>query len=238
MGAPRPLPAAKNDTSPDDILVNGFAISRAVHRPSGYLIVVLLFLSFAPLWGSDDCAAGPAAQLISQSAFAHGYLHGYEAGFHAGDADFHIANIRDLRARRELDRPTGYQSEFGARDSFRGGFRQGFMVGYEDSIAGRDFRGFENLPALAVSHLARPKDFDRGFEDGYKSGQQGGKGDLESDSDFDPGRAGCPAKPGADGRLPESSEAYCAGFVSAYPMGYTDGYLLASPGDAAVVASK
>ena len=210
-----------------------------MHRAICFGIVVLLLLGAAPLWGGDECAAGPAGELIRQSAFAHGYLHGYEAGFHAGDADFHIAHVRSLCERREIDRPTGYQSEFGARDSFRGGFRRGFMAGYEDSIAGRDFRGFENLAAISVSHAARPKDFDRGLEDGYKAGQQWGKGDLESDSDFDPSKVSCPARPAGDGRLPESSGAYCAGYLSASRMGYIDGYLLASPGDEdAVLAAK
>lgn len=207
-------------------------------RVTGYGIVLWLVLG-APLWcQADDCAAGPAAELIQHSSFAHGYLHGYEAGFHAGDNDFHIARVRTPRELREIDRPSGYLPEFGSRQSFRGGFRQGFLVGYEDSVAGRDFRGFENLTALAPAHAAQPRDFDRGFEDGYKTGQRWGIDDLDADSDFDPDKGSCPAKPDAEGNLPESSQAYCAGYVSAYRVGYTDGYLMASPAGGAVVAAK
>lgn len=209
-------------------------------RATGYRILLLVVLSAAPLCcGTDDCVAGSAAELVHRSAFAHGYLHGYEAGFHAGDADFHLARVRSLRERHEIDRPAGYQPEFGPRKSFRGGFREGFLAGYEDSIAGRDFRGFEIVAALAVSEAARPKDFDHGFEDGYRAGQKRGSADLDADSDFDPEKAACPAQPAGDGRLPESSQAYCAGYLSAFRRGYTDGYLLASPGGgAAMVAAR
>ncbi len=211
-----------------------------MHRATGYLLLFLLLLGVAPLWGdSDECATGPAGELIRQSAFAHGYLHGYEAGFHAGDADFHLARVRSPHERHDIDRPTGYLPEFGSRESFRSGFRQGFLVGYEDSIAGRAFRGFDSLATLAVSQVSRPRDFDRGFEDGYQAGQRWGSGDLEADSDFDPDKGACPAKPADDGRLPESSQAYCQGYVSAYRLGYTDGYLLASPESGpAVVAAQ
>ncbi len=209
-------------------------------RVTGYGIVFLLVLAAAPLWaGDDDCASGPAGELIQHSAFAHGYLHGYEAGFHAGDGDFHIAHVRTTRELREIDHPSGYRSEFGPRESYRGGFRQGFQVGYQDSVSGRDFRGFENLTTLSPAHASQPKEFDRGFEDGYKTGQRWGIDDLDADSDFDPDKGVCPAKPDAQGNLPESSQAYCAGYLSAYRVGYTDGYLLASPvGGAAVVAVR
>lgn len=211
-------------------------------RATGYVagVVLLLALGTAPLLqAADDCAAGPAGELIRHSAFAHGYLHGYEAGFHAGDADFHVARMRSRRELREIGRPAGYLPEFGSRESFRGGFREGFVAGYEDSLTGRDFRGFQILASFAESDAARPKDFDRGFEDGYQAGHRLGAGDLDADDDFDPDKATCPAKPANDGRLPESSQAYCSGYLSAYRQGYTDGYLLASPsGDAAVVAAR
>lgn len=208
-------------------------------RVTGYGIVCLLLLGAAPLWaGADDCASGPGGDLVQHSAFAHGYLHGYEAGFHAGDGDFHIAYVRTPRELREIDRPSGYRSEFGPRESYRGGFRQGFLVGYQDSIAGRDFRGFKNLTSLVPSGAA-PEDFDHGFEDGYTTGQRSGIDDLDADGDFDPEKAACPAKPDADGHMPESSQAYCAGYMSAYRAGYTDGYLMASPaGGEDVVAAK
>ena len=203
-------------------------------------MLFLLVLVAAPLLcAGDDCAAGPAGELIRHSAFAHGYLHGYEAGFHAGDADFHLARVRSLRERREIDRPSGFEPEFGSRESYRGGFRQGFLVGYEDSVAGRDFRAFEIPASFAVSEAVRSEEFDHGFEDGYKAGQSGGAADLDADSDFDPEKVACPARPAGDGRLPESSQSYCVGYLSAYRLGYTDGYLLASPsGSGAMVASK
>ncbi len=209
-------------------------------RFAGFGFLFLLLLSAAPAWcGSDDCANGPAGILIQQSAFAHGYLHGYEAGFHAGDADFHSAHVRSPRELRDIDRPSGYEAGFGSRDSFRGGFREGFRVGYQDNITGRGFRAFENLVALAPAPRAQPREFDRGFEDGYKAGQRLGAGDLEADGDFDPGKGSCPAKADGNGNLPASSQAYCAGYLPAHRLGYTDGYLLASPGGgAAVVAAK
>lgn len=199
-------------------------------RATGYGFLVVLLLGAALLGRcSDECAAGPAAGLIRYSTFAHGYLHGYQAGFHAGDADFHVARVRSLRELRWTDRTAGYRRDFGPRATFRDGFRQGFVVGYQDSVAGRDFRGFRLLAASTVADAVRPRDFDHGFEDGYKTGQKRGTGDLDADADFDPELRSCPARPGRDGRLPASSQAYCAGYRSAYRLGYSDGYLLASP---------
>ena len=207
-------------------------------RPRDLILLLLLFSS-PWMWGSgDDCANGPAGALVHQSAFAHGYLHGYEAGFHAADGDLHLARVRSLRERREIARPSGYSSEFGARDSFRGGFHEGFLAGYDDSIQGRDFRAFELLAVSPEALAGRPQDFDHGFEDGYKAGQKLGAGDLEADGDFDPQRAVCPARRDQDGSLPASSEAYCSGYLRAYHLGYTDGYVLASPAGPAVVAAR
>ena len=207
-------------------------------RATGSLTIVALLLVLGVAHAcvaADDCAAGPEADLIRQSPFAHGYLHGYEAGFHAGDADFHLARVRTLRE-LESNRLWGYQPAFGSRESFRDGFREGLVAGYQDSIAGRDFRGFQVLSAVTGS--AHPQDFDRGFADGYKAGHTRGAGDLDADSDFDPGKGTCPAKPAGDGRLPESSAAYCAGYLHAHRLGYTDGYLIALPDGSPVLASR
>lgn len=212
-------------------------------RTTGYFafIGLLIVLGAAPVMrAADACAAGPAREAISQSTFAHGYLHGYQAGFHAGDADFHLARARSPHELREINRPAGYRPEFGSRELFGNGYRQGFLVGYQDSLAGRDFRAFRILAGATAEDVAVPKYYDLGFADGYKAGQKNGGGDLEADADFDPGRGVCPAQPTSDGRLADYTQSYCAGYKHAYPLGYTDGYLLA-PSDAAdapVLASK
>ncbi len=207
-------------------------------RFTGYVAVIGLLLALgASALGADDCAAGPAAELVRRSTFTHGYLHGYEAGFHAGDVDFHAARVRTPRQLREIDRPVGYQPEFGSRESFRSGFHEGFLAGYEDSIAGRDFRGFQIVAAFANSDPAFPKDFDLGVVEGYKTGQRVGIEDLEADADFNPEQAACPAKPDRDGRRPAYADAYCSGYVSAYRLGYRDGFLRATPAPAATVVA-
>lgn len=205
----------------------------------GWLLAGLLMLGAPGLRAADDCASGPAGDAIQQSAFAHGYLHGYEAGFHAGDSDFHLARPRPPRELREINRPSGYRPEFGARDPYHNGFRGGFVAGYQDSVAGRDFRGFEIVATLVHSDVKRPKDFDRGSEAGYRAGHTAGAGDLEADGDFDPDKGECPAEPAGE-RLAEFTVAYCAGYTSAYRIGYTDGFLLPPTAAAAagVVAAK
>ncbi len=210
-------------------------------RATGYVAVIglLLALGAASALAADDCAAGPAAELVRRSTFAHGYLHGYEAGFHAGDVDFHAARVRTPRQLRESDRPVGYLPEFGSRESFRSGFHGGFLAGYEDSIAGRDFRGFHVVAAFADSDPAFPRDFDLGVADGYKAGQRLGIEDLQADADFNPEQAACPAKPDHDGRLPAYSEAYCSGYVAAYRLGYRDAFVRVSAApDTSVVAAQ
>lgn len=213
-------------------------------RATGYLgwMVLLLGLCALPAaGGSDECAAGPAGALVRQSVFAHGYLHGYEAGFQAGDLDFHSGQVRNPRDRREIDRLSGYQPTFGSRSSFTAGFRHGFLAGYEDSMSGRDFRGFKILGDAAgpADDDPRPADFDQGFRDGYNAGDSAGTADLQADSDFDPAQGLCPAKAAHDGSLPPSSQAYCAGYVDAYRVGYTDGFVMAPPSDrGAVVAAR
>lgn len=202
--------------------------------------MLLLVASALPASGAgDDCAAGPAGAVITRSSFAHGYLHGYEAGFHTGDLDFHLARHRNPRDLREAENVVGYRRDFGARASFSAGFRRGFLAGYEDSVSGRDFRAFTLLAGVSAADLLRPADFDQGFQDGYKAGDGVGRADLDADSDFDPSRVTCPAKPAGDGRLPPSSQGYCAGYVRAYRLGYTDGFVYTSPADrGAVLATK
>lgn len=212
-------------------------------RATGYfailgLLVILGAASSAR--GADDCAAGPAREAIAHSTFAHGYLHGYQAGFQAGDADFHVARARSARELREIDRPVGYRPEFGPRELFRNGFREGFLAGYQDSFVGRDFRAFKILADATAEGIAVPKYYDLGFADGYKAGHKSGGSDLDADLDFDPGKGVCPAEPASDGRLTEYTASYCAGYVNAYRVGYSDGYLVApSDGaDAPVLAAK
>lgn len=208
-------------------------------RATGYVAVIglLLALGVGSALAADDCGAGPAADLVRRSTFAHGYLHGYEAGFHAGDADFHAVRMRTPRQLREINRPVGYQPEFGPRESFRSGFHEGFLAGYEDSIAGRDFRGFQIAADFADSDPSFPKDFDLGVAEGYREGERLGSEDLQADSDFDPEQAACPAKPDRDGPLPAYSEAYCSGYVSGYRLGYRDGFLRSTPAPATTVVA-
>lgn len=211
-------------------------------RATGYLGIVgvwLALLALPAFCSGDDCAQGPAGTLVHTSAFAHGYLHGYEAGFHTGDMDFHIAQARDPREMRELERLAGYQPSFGSRTSFNAGFRRGLFAGYQDGVSGRDFRAFQWLSASITEDASRPADFDQGFQEGYKAGENSGAGDLDHDRDFDPGAGVCPARTDPNGRLPASSQAYCAGYLSAYRVGYTDGFLYASPGNGgAVLAAR
>ncbi len=200
-------------------------------------LALVLALAAPALGGKDNCVAASTGEPVP--AFAHGYLHGYEAGFHAGDTDFHSGRVRGVDELREANRPLGYQPEFGSRGSFSAGFREGFTAGYQDSVAGHDFRGLQIMAASTQPGVLRSRYFDVGFEDGYKAGRQLGARDADADADFDPQQRTCPLAAERNEASANFFPAYCSGYLSSYPVGYTDGYLVTAPvPDNAVVAAK
>jgi hypothetical protein len=176
--------------------------------------------------GDEPHLGGPIGDFLAHCPFAHGYLHGYEEGFHIGDSDFHLGRERDGRAVLQQKANDGYRATFGDRSSFRFGFRQGVVAGYNDSISGREFRAYEALQAYSpTAESLKFSDLDRGVGDGYMRGYSNGMRSLASDEDFDADPAPCPSRSAGDGSLPPSSRAYCDGFAKAYAIGYRDAYL-------------
>jgi hypothetical protein len=155
-------------------------------------------------------AGDPARRLFRASPFAHGYIHGYEHGFGLGDED--VQNGRGAREIRKTgeyrDADGGYRREFGARESFRAGFREGLSIGYRDAIAGGEFRALAALRRLATGLddlLTNSADrlYDGGFFAGYRAARQESAGDCQ-------------------GPAPAARERYCSGFLAGYELGESD----------------
>jgi hypothetical protein len=145
-----------------------------VPRFSALAIFLFIVAPLLALAGESDAheRGDLASPLYEQSVFAHGYIHGYEAGFHLADDDYQMGrparDLREVDAFKQAD--GGYRSQFGSKDDFKQGFREGFVAGYEDSFHNRPFRAVSaaRLAAEGMQPDAHPdKDFDAGFIDGY-----------------------------------------------------------------------
>jgi len=141
------------------------------------LLAVLVFLATA-LNAADKperhMAGNAVAPLCWQSAFAHGFMHGYENGFRRGDGDYQMGRTaQDPRTLAEFkDSAAGYHSEFGDKERFRRGYREGFLSAYADSMHNRSFRAFgaAKIAAAGMEPSAQGRrEFDAGFASGYDS---------------------------------------------------------------------
>ena len=140
--------------------------------------VVLLMTAALPAWlvaGDLDaqCARGPDKPLLQQSIFAHGFMHGYEDGFRIADSDYQIGRRpRAVETTPQYKRADqAYRNNFGNRDEFRQGYREGLRSGYEDSIHNRKYR------AVAAAHFAArgldpAERINRWFDAGFIAGFQ------------------------------------------------------------------
>jgi hypothetical protein len=119
-------------------------------------------------------SGNPASALCQQSAFAHGFMHGYESGFRRGDGDYQMGRgSQDARNLPEFkDSTAGYHSQFGDKEQFRRGYREGFLSGYGDSTHDRSFRAISAAKIAAADltpDVTHRRDFDAGFASGYDS---------------------------------------------------------------------
>lgn len=171
-----------------------------------------------PASARDDyhLAADPARRVYQLSPFAHGYVHGYEDGFYLGDEDLHMARVpRSLQHSKESRRARGYESRFGDKDSYREGYRQGMLVGYQDAISGGEFRAITEIRRLAAMLSEAPAEplssssasFDRGFLEGYQAARSRSGDECSRDN---------------NGRPP----AYCSGYRTGFRLGEADGGVL------------
>jgi hypothetical protein len=205
--------------------------------PNPLKAVHLLSLSALILVALPSAASCPhleseRAPLYQRSAFAHGYIHGYEQGFHIGNQDLQLARTARDVSKTEIYRKAGeeYRAQFGARDAFRIGYRNGMVVGYTDAMNDHSFRAIDEA-RIAVAHLdnesvtpygaaARNHHFELGFMDGYTAGTLRGVGDGRNRVNYQPAQADC-----GIGRSPTLGETYCAGYLRGFSFGYSDGYI-------------
>lgn len=193
------------------------------------LILILTVVPSAPAENPDiHVTIDPARPLYCRSAFMHGYIHGYEEGFHSADLDLQMGRrARPLNSIKEYRDHKGvrYRAEFGDRDWFYRGFRQGFEVGYSDAISGREFRAVSQARRSASglpddqALVGRTTNFDNGFYAGYHAGLGRGLHDGRG-SPADEGQPACDAK----GDLNAWTSQYCEAFARGFHLGYADGY--------------
>jgi hypothetical protein len=204
---------------------------------STFKAVHLLPLSALVLFSLQAGASCPhldseRAALYQRSSFAHGYIHGYEQGFHIGNQDLQLARAsRDL-TKTETYRKAGeeYRPDFGKRDAFRIGYRNGMVVGYTDAMNGHSFRAIdeariaaarlENEGVAPYGAAAQNHHFELGFMDGYTAGTLQGVGDGRNRANYQPAQADC-----GIGRGQTLGETYCTGYLRGFSFGYSDGYI-------------
>jgi hypothetical protein len=188
-------------------------------------IVLLLFVCSAAQAQSNDWHM-VSRDLFVKSVFAHGYMHGYEQGFHNGDLDLQMGRTyRDAKVQQEYKKPLGYQNVFGDKHLYEAGYRAGFLVGYTDCFAGRNFRAVQLLNLATRTQIGKEpvhfdRDFDFAFRQGYESGQKQGLADGRIAEISRPDPLNCQVQTGRDA-IPSN---YCDAFRDGYQLGYSDGY--------------
>lgn len=206
-------------------------------RKTFYLsqVVPLLGLALWSCWAvAGECQhlTSERGALYQRSAFAHGYIHGYELGFHWGNMDLQLARApRDIPKSEEYrNGAKEYRAQFGSRNDYRTGYRDGLLVGYTDARSDHAFRAIDEA-RIATAHLdaknaaaagsGSRNHFESGFMDGYHAGALQGVGDGRNRADYRPGQAQCNGAPqGAP-----LDDAYCGGYVRGFAFGYSDGYI-------------
>ncbi len=194
-------------------------------RPA-LLVFTLLAAGFALAQNSPDhhYSASRTQDITRKSVFVHGYLHGYEEGFHLADMDIQLGRgSRVIDKCHEARKAEGYRREFGDKQFFQRGFREGLRVGYADGMAGRAFRAFQQIDSIAVTSPEAGSDpvFDRGFSLGYAAGQRQGLLDGRRDSTYTPPLPACPYASAQHDR----AQNFCGAYVGGYRVGYSDGFV-------------
>jgi hypothetical protein len=195
-------------------------------------LFVLALVSLVPSLLAEDShlKENGSAQIISRSAFAHGYRHGYEQGFHQGNIDANMARPARSRPAQFKGMPSGYESAFGPRKSFEQGFTEGLKAGYGDGYAGRSFRAVRSLREAGASLDANPPsddpanlNFDRGVALGYRNGLDRATS-APSEAQLDASSLNCPGDSASDHAQPAQS--FCDGYRRGYMLGHADGLAL------------
>ncbi len=198
--------------------------------------VSLLIFSCALAYGAQPpdyhLTLDPAHHIYARSAFLHGHRHGYEEGFHAADQDVHLGrNPRILDKHFTVPKTVGYRNEFGDKKIFRQGYESGYLAGYSDSFAGREFNHPPNLFAdtgtgtgttanlsETVPASTNPSaDFDAGAVQGYRAASGG-----TSNFELRPGVAQYAQDFCRHNLVGGSSNQFCAGYSNGYLLGRSD----------------
>jgi hypothetical protein len=201
------------------------AVSNAFTPIRMATVTILLFVCVAAQAQRDDWHTF-SLDVFVKSVFAHGYMHGYEQGFHNGDIDLQMGRAyRDVKAQQEYKKPVGYVDQFGDRHLFDTGYRAGFLVGYTDCLAGRNFRAAQLLNPPYRSQFTKESvhfdaTFDRAFRDGYEVGQRQGLADGRIFEVSRPDPSNCQVQTGHDAKPAD----YCMAFRDGYQLGYSDGF--------------
>ena len=166
------------------------------------------------------------AQPADSETRHHGYEHGYRDGFAYGrDAHSRGATV-DMNGDAYRNADHGYRDEFGPKEEYETGYREGYRVGADDGFANR----VERLEKMfAVEGEAPPNDrrggYDVAAELGYRDGVKTGIKDSRDKHSFRPTEHD-QWKDGDRGYHDSlgSKDAYKASYRKAYEAGYRDGY--------------
>jgi len=180
------------------------------YRVAPFVVVIAALALAADQLPDHHVSADPAQRLFRASPFAHGYIHGYETGFGMGDEDVQMGRgAQDVRRSSEYKKASeGYRPDFGSRESFRAGFREGLAIGYRDALSGGEFRALGELRRLATGvddELvvdSTDRLYDGGFLAGYRAARQEAADQCQ--------------------KAPAGRERFCSGFLDGYELGESD----------------
>jgi hypothetical protein len=200
-------------------------------KPSFFCCLLLLLSVALPLSSQENHRNEPATgTLLTRSPFAHGYRHGYEEGYHQGNIDINMARPARKKFSEFRGVPLGYQSDFGARNSFLYGFQFGLMAGYSAGYNGKEFRAVSNLRQAAMDlnrtateTQAPNPTFDKGVIFGYEDGFGWKPAKTSGAASGRLTRAeACQTSPKAQQQTGTESPEYCEGYRRGLVLGRAD----------------
>jgi len=132
-------------------------------------LVLAVFMAVLPVFSVSVAAQDPQTQ-PQASALMRGYRAGYSDGYPAGVRDSANQADKNFRSKAEYQQADrAYSPNFGSRDEYRNGYKQGFELGYNDGFDRRNFdssipndlkvrESNDDSPAPVMTNPNRPAD--------------------------------------------------------------------------------
>ncbi len=199
-------------------------------QPAGFALGLLAFSASALIGGTTNQLSAQQSPQVDRA-----YLNGYASGYNAGESDHAQGLGSNPHKFRAYQLGTmGYTSAYGSwvdyRDTFRGGFEDGYADAYNGRRRSTDVVSRAPAPAPApapqpVAVQENPQAAAMATANGYREGYSAGEFDANHGGNFSPGQNTefVDAQTGYSADF-GSLASYQQSFRGGFREGYTDGF--------------